>query len=105
MVATAARGQGERSADKNVKRVIHAVAIMLTPWGIEVRKLMKSCHMNICCMQELRWRGESSRKIARRNLYFKFFWKENNFGTGGVGVLVADKWFEKVTLVVKRGTR
>ena len=52
---------------------------------------MKSCHMNICCMQESRWRGESSRKIARRNLYFKFFWKENNFGTGGVGVLVAEK--------------
>ena len=54
MVATTACGQGERSADKKVNRVIDAVAVMLVPSGIEVRKLLKFCHMNICCVQESR---------------------------------------------------
>ena len=52
--------------------------------------------IDLCCMQEVRWRGASARFITGKDDRYKFFWVGNNAGTIGVGVLLAEKWVEKV---------
>ena len=52
-----------------------------------------------------RWRGGSAWKIEGRNSYYKFFWKRDDSGSGGVGVLVAGKWIDIVILVIRHSTR
>ena len=54
-------------------------------------------HLNFCCLQETRWRGEGARKMRA----YKLFWMSCEKGIHGVGMLVADRWIEKV-LDVKR---
>ena len=57
---------------------------MLSRRLIESRRLI-----DIGCVQESRWRGETAQKIGGRNSYYKSFWRGDNSGIGGVGVLVA----------------
>ena len=52
--------------------------------------------IDICCVQETRWRGASARLIEGKNSRCKFFWVGNDKGTGGVGILVAEKWIDKI---------
>ena len=44
--------------------------------------------IDICCVQELRWRRASPRIIAGKNSH-NFFWIGNETGNGGVGIFVA----------------
>ena len=52
--------------------------------------------IDVCCLQETRWRGASARMITGKDSRYKFFWVGNANGTGGVGVLLAEKWLDKV---------
>ena len=56
-------------------------------------------------MQESRWSCEPARRIAGRNSHYKFFWKRDDSGSLGVGVLVAGKWIDNVISVVGHSTR
>ena len=48
-------------------------------------------------MQEVMWRGASARLITnRKDFKYKFFWVGNNYGISGVGVLLDEKWIDKV---------
>ena len=53
--------------------------------------------LDFCCLQETRWRGEGARRMEA----YKLFWMGSEKGIHGVGMLVADRWIEKV-LEVKR---
>ena len=66
----------------------------------EIAEILSKTLIDICCVQKSRWRGESAWKITRINSYFKFFWKRDDSGNGGLGVLVAKKWINNVILVV-----
>ena len=46
----------------------------------EIVKTLSRRLIDICCVQESRWRVESARKIAGRNSYNTFFWKGNDPG-------------------------
>ena len=49
------------------------------------------------CIQECRWRGASTRMIDGKNSRYKSsWWIGNELGTGGVGVLLAEKCIDKV---------
>ena len=61
--------------------------------------------IDICCVQESKWRGESAQKIAGRNSYYKFFYKEDDSGSEGVGVLVDEMWNDNMISVVRHSTR
>ena len=63
----------------------------------EVVNMALKGRLNFCCLQETRWRGEHARKIGT----YKLFWMGCEKGIHGVGMLVADRWIEKV-LDVKR---
>ena len=47
--------------------------------------------IDVCCVQESRWRGESALKIVGKNSYYKFFWKRDDSGSVGLQILVAEK--------------
>ena len=53
--------------------------------------------LDFCCLQETRWRGEGARRLRA----YKLFWMGCKNGIHGVGMLVANRWIEKV-LEVKR---
>ena len=52
--------------------------------------------VDLCCLQEIRWRGASARKIEGKNSRYKIFWVGNEKGRGGVGILLSEEWIEKV---------
>ena len=61
--------------------------------------------VDICCLQETRWRGGSARKIEGKNSIYKFFWSGDQSGLGGVGILLAEKWIDTVLSVVRHNNR
>ena len=67
--------QAERSAGKEVNRDIRIATLNVgTMWGrsndiVEMSRRL----IDICCVQESRWRGESARKTSGRNSYNQFF--------------------------------
>ena len=52
--------------------------------------------VDLCCVQETRYRGGHCRIITGKDSRYKLFWSGNNKGTAGVGVFVGEKWIEKV---------
>ena len=44
----------------------------------------------------LYWKGESNQKIMVNNCHYKFFWKGDDLGHGGLGILIKQKWSESV---------
>ena len=59
--------------------------------------------IDICCVQESRWKGFSARLIS--GFKYKFIWIRDNLGFGGVSVLVNENWFDKVNSVVRLNHR
>ena len=69
-------GQGERFTGKEVNRDIHIATLNVgTMWGRsnDNVEMMSRKLIDICCVQESRWRGESARKTSGRNSYNQFF--------------------------------
>ena len=67
----------------------------------QVVETMTRRKVDVCCVQEVRWRGASARLIAGKNNKYKIYWVGNNLGLGDVEILVAGKWIDKI-LDVKR---
>ena len=63
----------------------------------EVVDMVTRRHLDFCCLQETRWKGASASTIGG----YKIFWMGCQAGVSGVGVMVAERWIEKV-LDVKR---
>ena len=51
--------------------------------------------VKVCCIQEVRWKGEGSRALQG----YKLIWKRNSEGTAGVGVLVASELADRIIRV------
>ena len=60
----------------------------------EIVETITRRNVDLCCVQEVRWRGASARYITGKDSRYKFFW--NDQGTSGIGVLLAEKWVDKV---------
>ena len=56
--------------------------------------------VDLCCLQETRWKGgldaSQNRMIKGKDSCYKFYWAGNQEGTGGVGIILAERWVEKV---------
>ena len=61
-----------------------------------VVEMVSRRNLDICCLQETKWKGGSARIIEGGGKKYKFFYKGCNEGTSGVGILVAEKWTDKV---------
>ena len=62
----------------------------------EVVETLSRRKVDLCCVQETRYRGGHCRIVMGKDSRYKLFWSGNNKGTAGVGVFVAEKWIEKV---------
>jgi exonuclease III len=52
-------------------------------------------------VQETRWKGRSSMILCKEGQRYTFFWQGCKKGVAGVGVLVDEKWIEKVKVSVR----
>ena len=62
----------------------------------EIVETITRRNIDLCCVQEVRWRGASTRYLTGKDSRYKFFWIGNDQGTNGVGVLLAEKWVDKL---------
>ena len=62
----------------------------------EVVEMAKRRKLDLCCVQETRWKGGSAKMIGSDDGWYKFFWVGCEKGEAGVGVLVAAKWVNSV---------
>ena len=67
----------------------------------EIVEMLERRRVDVCCVQEVRWRGASARFITGKERRYKFFWVGNSVGVGGVGILLAEEWVDKVIEVVR----
>ena len=52
--------------------------------------------IDLCCIQECRWRGVSARMVEYENSRYKYFRIGSKLVTVGVVVLLAEKWINKM---------
>ncbi|CAH1263777.1 Hypp2763 [Branchiostoma lanceolatum] len=66
----------------------------------EVVETLTRRRVDLCCLQETRWSGgldaNQARYIKGKDSRYKFYWCGNKQGQGGVGIVLAEKWVEKV---------
>ena len=60
--------------------------------------------VDMCCLQEVRWRGQGARFVGCRGRRFKLWWYGNNDGIG-VGILVKEELSKKVVEVRRKSDR
>ena len=60
----------------------------------EVVETLTSRKVNVCCVQEVRWRGASARMITGKNSEYKMYWMGKNLGLDGVWILIPGKWID-----------
>ena len=70
----------------------------------EVGEIMSRRRVDLCCLQETRWKT-NLKLIAGRDFRYKYFGCGNDEGTCGVRILLAEKWWEKVFEVIRVSDR
>jgi exonuclease III len=65
----------------------------------EVVEMVARRRLDFCCVQESRWKGEGARFLGGDGRKYKFYWKGGEVGVSGVGVVVAEKYVDKVVEV------
>ena len=70
----------------------------------EVVETMSRRRVDLCCLQETRWKT-NLKLIAGRDSRYKYFSCGNDKSTCGVGILLAEKWWEKVFEVIRVSDR
>ena len=64
----------------------------------EVVETLARRRIDTCAVQETDWRSCSTRMITGKHCKCKFLWSGGNSGFGGVSILIAEKWLEKIIL-------
>ena len=67
----------------------------------EIVEMLEQRRVDVCCVQETRWKGASVRLLTGKQHRYTLSWVGNNEGVGGVGILLAEKWIGKVIEVVR----
>ena len=70
----------------------------------EVVETMSRRRVNLCCLQETHWKT-NLKLIAGKDSPYKYFSCGNDESTCGVGILLAEKWWEKVFEVIRVSDR
>ena len=68
----------------------------------EISKTLKRRCVDICCVQEVRWKGQGARMIGNG---FKFLWSGSRKAVNGVGVIVANWLIGKIVEVERYSDR
>ena len=73
--------------------------------GEEVCEELRRRRVDVCCVQEVRCKGQSAKFLGVKGRRYKMWWSGNKEGTGGVGVMVKEELCEKVIEVRRRSDR
>ena len=73
--------------------------------GTEVCEELRKRKADVCCLQEVRCRGEGARFIGAKGRRYNLWWCGNDDKTGGVGILVKEELCENVVEVRRRCDR
>ena len=61
--------------------------------------------VDVCCIQEVRWKGEGARFVCTLGRRYKLWWSGNDAGFGGVGILVKEEISGNVVEVRRKSDR
>ena len=70
--------------------------------GAEISETLKRRCVDICCVQEVKWKGQGARMIGNG---FKFLWSGSSKAVNGVGVIVANWLVGKIVEVERYSDR
>ena len=65
----------------------------------QVCEELRTRRMDVCCLQEVWWRGQGAQFLRVKGRRYKLWWSGNSDGTGGVKFLVKEELCEKVVEV------
>ena len=68
----------------------------LNGMGLEICDELWKSNVDLCCLQEARWRGCAAGLIGLQGRRYKLWWSGNKEGYGGVGVLVKEELCDNV---------
>ena len=71
----------------------------------EVCEELRKRKVDVCCLQEIRWKGQGSRFVGTCGRRYKLWWSGNDNGSGGVGILVKEEISGNVVEVRRRSDR
>lgn len=71
----------------------------------EVVDMLGRRKVDICCVQEVRYRNGGTTSVGDQESRYKFWYSGNEYGTNGVGVFVKQELAENVIEVVRRSDR
>ena len=71
----------------------------------EVVEMLARRRVDICCVQEVRYKGVGTKTIGSDREKYKFWWSGNKTGRNGVGLLVRDEMVENVIEVKRTNDR
>ena len=57
----------------------------------EVCEELRMRRVDVCCIQEVRWKGQETRFVGTLVRRYKLWWSENDAGFGGFGFLVKEE--------------
>ena len=67
----------------------------------EVVETLHRRKIDVCSVQETRWTGAGARVMGKGMSRYKFFWQGCKDGNAGVGLLISDRWINRI-IDVKR---
>ena len=65
---------------------------------------LKKRKLDVCCMQEVRWKGQGARFVGTQERRYKLWWSRYDARFGRVGILVKEEISRNVEEVRKKGT-
>ena len=73
--------------------------------GSEVAEMLTRRKVDLCCIQEVRRKNTGVVNFDGKDSRYKFYWSGNDKGQGGVGVMLAEEWWENVFVVDRLSDR
>ena len=71
----------------------------------EMCEELRKRKVDVCCIQEARWKGQGARFVGTLGRRYKLWWSGNDVGFGGVGILVKEEISGNVEEVRRKSDR
>ena len=71
---------------------------------IEVCEKLIKRRVDVCCMQEVKWKGQGACFVGTLGQSNKLWWSGNDAGFGGVGILVKKQHLETMWKLEEKPT-
>ena len=71
----------------------------------EVSEELRKRKVDVCCIQEVRWKGQGVRFVGTLGQRYKLWWSGNDAGFRGVGILVKEEISGNVVEVTRKTYR